>query len=156
MRILLLGLLLSSLSEASIPPQWEEFKAPGVEKMWKSSAVKEAYVSLMLDSSNFIMSDFDPKIYVQALPDVRSTIHNIIGISHFKIEKSQSERTADSWIVKIEGTYLRKNNLKHSFCELHTYTANSFVQKQLFFPTPESQKVLQTQNCFETLSAVTK
>lgn len=110
MRLLVMGLLFSSFSQASIPSQWEEFSAPGVEKMWKSSEVKEAYASLMNDSSSYTLTDFDPKLYVSAIPEVKSFMHSLLGISQYKIEKSESAQTPESWTVKIEGSYLKKIN----------------------------------------------
>ena len=154
MRLLLLGFLVSSLSQASVPPHWEEFSAPGVEKMWKSLDVKEAYVSLMNESSSYTLSDFDPKLYVSGLPEVRSFIHSLIGIRQYKIEKSESVQTLGNWTVKIEGSYLKKNQMKLSFCEIHTFTATGFQQKQLFYPQLESSKVLGARSCFEALSSV--
>lgn len=130
--------------------------APGVDRMWKSTTYEDTFVSIFTHSSDFILTDFLPVVYVKGLPEVREFIHGMVGIKNYRITKSESSRGSDGWVIKVQGDYLRQGTLPIFFCEVHRFTETAFTQRQLLVPVAESKKLFGSGDCFAALEEVTR
>jgi hypothetical protein len=129
---------------------WEQLSAPGMKGMWKSKSLKDVFISHLQESGEYPIEEFDSKLYIEGLPEVREVMHMILRIKDFRIEKHEARRQGERWVIKLEGSYLRRGSVPVRFCELHIFTKELFEQKQFQAPAPEASGL----DCFAQLQEV--
>jgi hypothetical protein len=150
LTLLMLVLFWGSVYSAS--PDWESLFAPGLKTMVKSKKYENTYLSEMEESGKFDLANFDGSAYVSGLPQARKIAHGMMNITGYKITQSKIVRRTDSFLIEIEGSFLRAGLESVHFCEVHQFKAQLFNQRQLNLPASVAKRLFaKPGDCFEVL-----
>jgi hypothetical protein len=132
--------------------RWRRIDAPGVKLMYKSGTYPNTFLSHMEDADNsYDLQQFRPEAYVEALPQLRQSLNQLLQISDYKVLKHTARQSAESWEVRLEGSYQRRGKELIQFCEIHTFAKAKSGQKQLLIPAALAEKALSGSDCFKVL-----
>jgi hypothetical protein len=129
--------ILPSFVFASTPADWKVMDSFGVEEAYQHKTAPTSIVTVVKkdDFDDFNLQNFNLETYIKALPETKSFIHKLVGISEWKItgfEKKEFLRGPNRIIlVKFKGTYLRKEKDVIEFEEWHHFYETTFLQLQL-------------------------
>lgn len=155
MPIMLITLLvlLSQSAVAAVPKGWQTGEAPGMKAFWTHESIAGSSIGVTEETDDYNLTAFKEDIYISELADVRSFLHNLMGVEKWTIDKHQVTRGARDVVVTIEGSYLRGGEIPVRFCERHEFTATRFQQTQLITPTASLER-LAPQGCVALLQEV--
>ena len=148
-----LFVLLSQNALASVPTGWQTGEAPGMKASGTHDSLAGSSIGVTEATDDYNLTAFKEDIYISELADVRSFLHNLMGIEKWTIDKHQITRSARDVVLTIEGSYLRGGEIPVRFCERHEFTATRFQQTQLITPTASLQQ-LAPQGCVALLQEV--
>jgi len=152
MLITLLALF-SQSALAAIPKGWQAGEGPGMKAFWTHETIAGTSIGFTEDTDDYNLTAFKEDIYIRELADVRSFLHNLMGVEKWAIDKHQVTRSARNVVLTIEGSYLRGGEIPVRFCERHEFTATHFQQAQLITPTASLER-LAPQGCVALLQEV--
>ncbi len=138
MKVLSLILLIFPLLiHASIPGEWEIMDSFGVDEAYKNKKYPASILTVVKreDFDEFKLNEFQVETYIKALPETRSFMHKLIGISNWQIKDHKKTEflsgTKKIILVKIKGSYLRTEKELVEFEEWHHFYNNTFLQLQV-------------------------
>ena len=129
--------ILPSFVFASVPADWTVMDSFGVEEAYQHKTAPTSIMTVVKknDFDDFKLQDFNLETYVKALPETKSFIHKLVGVSEWKItgveKKEFLKGTSRIILVKLKGTYLRKEKDTIEFEEWHHFYDTTFMQLQL-------------------------
>jgi hypothetical protein len=145
--------LLQGAAFAAVPSGWQVGEGPGMKAFWTHQTIAGSSIGVVEENDEYNLTAFKEDVYVRELADVRSFLHNLMGIEKWAIEKHEISRTANALTLTIQGSYLRGGEIPVRFCERHEFTATRFQQTQLIAPTASFEK-LAPQGCVAMLQEV--
>lgn len=151
--VLSVVLLLQGAASAAVPSGWKVGEGPGLKAFWVHETIAGSSLGVTEENDDYNLTAFKEDVYVRELADVRSFLHNLMGIEKWAIEKHEISRTATSLALTIEGSYLRGGEIPVRFCERHEFTATRFQQIQLITPTASLAQIA-PQGCVTLLQGV--
>ena len=130
-------LILPTIVYSAIPTDWSLMDSFGIEEAYQNKKEPTSIMTVVKknDFNEFKLDDFKLETYVKALPETKSFMHKLVGISDWKIinvEKKELKSGSNRVIlVKLKGTYLRKGIDVVEFEEWHHFYNKTFLQLQL-------------------------
>lgn len=138
MKILVFILLVFPIIvQASLGDEWALMDSFGVDEAYQNKKQPTSVITVVKrqDFDEFKLSDFQVENYIQALPETKSIIHTLVGISKWNISHYTKTEflsgTKKVLLVKIKGSYLRKGKDLVEFEEWHHFYNNTFLQLQV-------------------------
>lgn len=144
-NLLYLLTIIPSIVCASISADWKKMDSFGVEEAYQLITDPSSIMTVVKknDFDDFNLQKFNLDTYVKALPETKNFIHQLVGITEWKVEKYEKQEFLQGAnrviLVKLKGTYLRKGQVKVVFEEWHHFYESTFLQLQLIRNTSNSE-----------------